>query len=316
VRHACLLSTLVVVLCVCPLGGTQRGSSALTIRVAVSRTSFRPGSVGLVTVTPSRAIASVSGEAFDRRIDFFPEPGGRRWQAVVGVPLETKPGTYTLSMQATADDGTAAGTRQRLTVARAQYETRRLTVDESFVNPPDSTAERIAREAKVLADTFARTTGERIWSGPFTVPVEGRATSSFGRLTVLNGQPRGRHQGADFRAAVGTPIRAPNAGIVVVAEDYYFSGNTVILDHGGGLYSLFAHLSRIEVAVGSRVARGDLIGDAGATGRVTGPHLHWAVRLRNDTVDPLSLVAATAKLPAEEPVTNASKTTTESGRIP
>ena len=314
-RYAYLLSTLAV-LCVCSLGATQRGPSTLTIAVAASRTAFRPGSVGLVTVTASRAIASLSGDAFDRRIDFFPDASSRRWQAVVGFPLETKPGAYTLTLQATAADGAAAGARHRLTVVRAQYETRRLTVAESFVNPPDSAAERIAREAKVLADTFAHTTPERIWSGPFTVPVDGPATSSFGRLTVLNGQPRGRHQGADFRAAVGTPIRAPNAGVVVVAEDYYFSGNTVILDHGGGLYSLFAHLSRIEAAVGARVARGDLLGEAGATGRVTGPHLHWAVRLRNDTVDPLSLVAATAKIHTEEPATSASKTTTESRRIP
>ena len=315
-RPVYLLLTLVVL---CPVGmeaANQRDPAGLTIQVSAGAASFRPGTVGLITVTPSRTLTSLSGTAFSRRIDFFPAGDGRRWRAVVGIPLETKPGAYTLTLQGGADDGATAGARLTLRVVPAQYETRRLTVAESFVNPPDSAGERIAREAKVLADTFARTTSERFWSGPFSVPVDGRATSSFGRLTVLNGQPRGRHQGADFRAAVGTPVRAPNAGAVVVAEDYYFSGNTVILDHGGGLYSLFAHLSRIEVTVGARVARGDLLGDAGATGRVTGPHLHWAVRLRNDTVDPLSLVAATAKIEAEPTVASAPKASTESLRIP
>jgi murein DD-endopeptidase MepM/ murein hydrolase activator NlpD len=110
----------------------------------------------------------------------------------------------------------------------------------------------------------------------------------------MNGQPRGRHQGADFRAATGTPVLAPNAGRVVLAADLYFSGNTVIIDHGLGMFSLLAHLSRIAVAPGASVARGDLLGESGSTGRVTGPHLHWALRLGDASVDPLAVVAAVA----------------------
>jgi murein DD-endopeptidase MepM/ murein hydrolase activator NlpD len=113
---------------------------------------------------------------------------------------------------------------------------------------------------------------------------------------VLNGKPGSRHQGADFRATTGTPVRAPNAGIVVLASDLYFAGNTVVLDHGCGLVSLFAHLSRMAVETGNRVGRGDLLGEAGATGRVTGPHLHWAMRLHGTSVDPLSLSVAVADL--------------------
>ena len=113
---------------------------------------------------------------------------------------------------------------------------------------------------------------------------------------MLNGSPRGRHQGADFRAASGTPVVAPNAGRVVLAEDLYFSGNTIVLDHGLGMFSLLAHLSRIDVTAGQDVARGALLGISGATGRVTGPHLHWALRLSEFSVDPLSVVAALSDL--------------------
>ena len=128
------------------------------------------------------------------------------------------------------------------------------------------------------------------------MPVPGPPTSSYGRLTVLNGKPGSRHQGADFRAALGTPVTAPNAGIVVLASDLYFAGGTVVLDHGQGLVSLFAHLSQIGVEVGDRVQQGRQLGKAGATGRVTGPHLHWAMRLHGTSVDPLSLVVAVAEL--------------------
>ena len=119
----------------------------------------------------------------------------------------------------------------------------------------------------------------------------GAATSSFGRRSVLNGQARSPHSGTDFRAATGTPVRAPNGGRVVLAADQYFSGNTVILDHGQGLFSFLAHLSRITVRDGQIVARGEEVGLSGATGRVTGPHLHWTVRLDGARVDPLSVLA-------------------------
>jgi murein DD-endopeptidase MepM/ murein hydrolase activator NlpD len=131
-----------------------------------------------------------------------------------------------------------------------------------------------------------------LWEGPFVAPVPGPSNSAFGRLSVFNGKPGSRHQGADFQANAGTPVIAPNAGVVVLASDLYFSGNTVVVDHGEGLFSLMAHLSRVAVEPGASVGKGDRLGDVGATGRVTGPHLHWAVRLGGVSVDPLSLMAA------------------------
>jgi murein DD-endopeptidase MepM/ murein hydrolase activator NlpD len=166
-----------------------------------------------------------------------------------------------------------------------------------MANPPEEEIARIKQEAKAMAEAFAVVTPQRYWQGPFNAPVPGMANSSFGRLTVTNGQPAGRHQGTDFRAATGTPVRAPNRGRIVMAQNLYFAGNTVIIDHGLGVFSLLAHLSKIGVEPGATVARGDLLGESGATGRVTGPHLHWAVRFGDMSVDPLSLMSALAATP-------------------
>ena len=128
-------------------------------------------------------------------------------------------------------------------------------------------------------------------------PVPDEANSAFGTRSILNGEPRSPHGGADFISPTGTPIKAPNAGRVVLAEDLYYTGNTVVLDHGLTLFSLFAHLSESNVKVGDTVAAGDVVGKVGATGRVTGPHLHWTVRINGARIDPLSLLAVMSETP-------------------
>ena len=130
-----------------------------------------------------------------------------------------------------------------------------------------------------------------LWTGPFVRPVPGAANSAFGTRSIFNGVPRNAHGGADFLSPGGTPIHAPNDCRIVVARSLYFSGNTVVIDHGLGLFSMLAHLSAIDVQEGGRVTAGQVIGQVGATGRVTGPHLHWAVRAGGARVDPLSLLA-------------------------
>jgi murein DD-endopeptidase MepM/ murein hydrolase activator NlpD len=236
----------------------------------------------------------LTGQAFGRAVRFW-KGQALEWHGLVPADLEAKPGAYGVGLSGIALSGEPVAGKTTLTIVRKQFETRRLRVGGEFVNPPEREAKRISSEALRMAALFAQST-PRLWRGAFHLPVPGTATSSFGRLTVLNGQRRGRHQGADFRAATGTPVVAPNAGRVVLAEDLYFSGNTVILDHGLGMFSLLAHLSRIDVAVGHDVARGEMLGLSGATGRVTGPHLHWALRLSEFSVDPLAMVAVSSDL--------------------
>ncbi len=171
------------------------------------------------------------------------------------------------------------------------FPTRRLTVEERFVNPPQEESERIQEESQRVGEIFATINPRKIWERSFLSPVPGAATSGFGKRSILNGQPRSPHTGTDFDADEGTPVRSPNSGKAVLVSNLYFSGNTIIVDHGQGLYSYFGHLSRFAVAEGDLVSPGEQIGYVGATGRVTGPHLHWSVRLNGSRIDPLSLIA-------------------------
>jgi murein DD-endopeptidase MepM/ murein hydrolase activator NlpD len=266
-------------------------SASLTLEVATRARTLQPGEVVLVSIVPSRPLIALEGIAFDHAVSVW-QDGASRWQALAGIPLDTGPGTVEIVLRAKSVAGETTSTAVAITVAAANFETRRLKVAEQFVNPPKSVLPRITKETDTVAEVFAGSQPERIWRGPFRVPVAGRSTSAFGRLSILNGISRGRHQGADFRAATGTPVVAPNAGRIALVADHYFSGRTVVVDHGAGLLSLFAHFSQIAVKTGTLVKGGQKLGEAGATGRVTGPHVHWTVRLRGVAIDPLSLIAA------------------------
>jgi murein DD-endopeptidase MepM/ murein hydrolase activator NlpD len=263
-----------------------------SIQVTARSRSVQPGELVVLTITPSSHVDHVRVRAFDRDMPSFSatasSSGTPGWQALIGIDLDVKPRTYTVAID--ADNG-RLHTTYELIVAPKRFPTRRLTVDESFVNPPPSEQERIEREAKLLEGVWRSPAAERLWTGPFVRPVAEPANSRFGTRSVFNGVPRNPHGGADFLSPAGTPIHAPNAGRVAVARGLYFSGNTVVIDHGLGLFSMLAHMSVIDVHEGDRVAAGEVLGRVGATGRVTGPHLHWAVRAGGARVDPIALLA-------------------------
>jgi murein DD-endopeptidase MepM/ murein hydrolase activator NlpD len=216
---------------------------------------------------------------------------GDRWLATVGVDLDSRPGDHAVDVTFAYEGGRTRLVREPVVVNAVDYPTTRLEVEERFVelSPEDQArADREAAETSAIYDTF---TPERLWSAAFDVPVRGAKDGrNFGHRRVFNDQPRAPHSGADLRAATGTPVLAANRGRVVLAKDLFFSGNAVYLDHGHGLYTTYLHLSKIDVAVGEIVERGQQLGLAGATGRVTGPHLHWGVRLLDARVDPFSLI--------------------------
>ena len=251
----------------------------------------QPGSVFLMIVTcrdsPDRVVASALG----KEVVFYPDPDGTTWRGLVGVDVESRPGEYVLIVKAIREGRPALAATQALHVAPKRFPTRRLRVASGYANPPESQLARIRHESERLGAIFQSVTPHR-WTGPFLVPVDDDPTSNFGARSIFNGQPRNPHAGVDFKSQQGTPVRAPNAGRIVLAENLFFTGNTVVVDHGLGLYSLLAHLSRIDVTLGQAVESGASLGLVGATGRVTGPHLHWAVRLNEARVDPISLIAA------------------------
>jgi murein DD-endopeptidase MepM/ murein hydrolase activator NlpD len=261
--------------------------------------ALQPGEVVMLSVVSAVPILGGAARVEGKTFPFLEvkEPAPVR-HVLVGLDLGTRPGPVDVSIKGRTAEGDFEVVH-RLVVLKKDFEERHLTVDEKYVTPPPEVTARIERESREVASIFARTTPEMLWSGPFERPVPGAASSSFGKRSILNGKPRSPHTGTDFRASEGTPIRSPNDGKVVLAKDLYFAGNTVIIDHGLGLYSYFAHLSEIGVEVGQTVSKGETVGLVGATGRVTGPHLHWTVRLLETRVDPLSLMVAT-DLPAGE----------------
>lgn len=266
-------------------------AAAQPLDVAVSHDArgVFPGEAVLIRVSATRPVVEVEGTAFDKTIRFYQATDGA-WLGLVGIDLLVEPGDHAVALRLTPASGPTLERVYTLSVEHKAYRTRELTVAPRYVEPPPEVSARIAREARQQAAIFATATAERHWRGPWGRPVPGEATSAFGSRSVFNGQPRSPHSGADFRAAEGTPVAAPNHGTVALSGDTYFSGGSVILDHGWGLYSYFAHLSKILVAEGDVVQPGQVIGHAGATGRVTGPHLHWTVRLNTARVDPLSLL--------------------------
>ena len=246
--------------------------------------AIKPGEVLMVTVEGD---GPVTAHVFDRDWAAYADGGGT-WHVLVGIDLDTKPGRYDMVVRA------GSGVLHRtLTVQPRVFPTRRLTVNPDLVHPPPEMEARVVREANHLRELWGHGAPERLWTEGFERPVPDPANSAFGSRSIYNGEPRPPHTGADFLSPAGRPIKAPNSGRVVLAEAQYFSGNTVIIDHGLGLFSMVAHLSEIDVTVGDHVEKGQVVGKVGATGRVTGPHLHWTVRLNNARVDPLSLLYAT-----------------------
>jgi len=244
----------------------------------------------MLTIDSSRPLREMRVSAFHRSFRCFETGDPLKWSGLVGIDLDTKPGRYAVEVSGLDADGKAVTVEHPLVVASRRFPTRALTVEEKYVSPPPAVLARIQNESEKVRAIFGAVSPERYWTGPFVLPVPGAPVSGFGTRSVYNGQPRQPHTGTDFAGAIGTPIKAPNAGKVVLAANLYFSGNTIILDHGQGLYSYFGHLSAFSTNEGDMVAAGDVVGKVGATGLVTGPHLHWSVRLAGTRVDPLSLV--------------------------
>jgi murein DD-endopeptidase MepM/ murein hydrolase activator NlpD len=216
---------------------------------------------------------------------------GDRWLTVVGVDLDSRAGEHAIDVTFHYADGRSTTMREPVTVRAQKFPTTELTVEDRYVELSPEDQARAEREGAEVNAIYATLTAERYWSEPFSVPVRGASDGrNFGHRRVFNGQPRAPHSGADLRAGTGTAIYAANRGRVVLAKELFYSGNAVFLDHGLGVYTTYLHLSDIEVEVGDLVERGQRLGAAGATGRVTGPHLHWGVRILDARVDPFSLV--------------------------
>ncbi|MGD1999281.1 MAG: M23 family metallopeptidase [Desulfobacterales bacterium] len=208
---------------------------------------------------------------------------------LIAIPYHSKPGTETIGLGWSDRTGHRELTVS-LKILSHRFKSEKLQVTPSRVTPAPEDLERIKREGAEVRAVYAASRPQRLWDEPFQRPLKSIVTSPYGTRRLLNGKLKSYHGGVDFRAATGTPIYAANTGIVGLAKNLFYSGNIVILDHGSGLFTTYAHLSRIDVAPGRLVEKGQVIGLAGATGRVNGPHLHWGVKVNGVNVNPLHML--------------------------
>ena len=212
--------------------------------------------------------------------------------ALIGIDLAVKPGPLLMKITLEKPDGTVATIRRELEIEPKEFSRKRFTVNEAMLSPPPAEQERVRREQELVAAVFDIVSPKWLGQGRFMSPIPDReAAPNFGQQRVYNRTRTSVHQGVDIAAPWGTPVKAANAGRIVLASSLYLSGRTVIIDHGRGVFSLYGHFSKILVKRGDLVRKGQAVGKVGNTGRSTGPHLHWGVRVFDNRIDPFSLVS-------------------------
>jgi len=249
----------------------------------------RQGDVTMVFVTGLPDAKAVEGSLAGQPLTFFPYGDGQA--ALAGIDLEARPGmaTWRVGVMDARDQPLKAS--GRLQIRARKFPVQRLTLPREMVELDAPTLQRVEEESKRLRTLYATITPERHWRGRFAKPVGvPDAGEGFGARRIINGQPRAPHAGLDYSADAGTPVVGANAGHVALVAEYFFPGRLVVLDHGLGLYTLYFHLERADVSDGDRVERGQIIGRVGASGRATGPHLHFAAHLRQTRIDPALLL--------------------------
>ena len=280
--------TAVALVALIPVAGGAQEPAAIDVQWTPS--VLAEGSIAILTVRGPPGATAVTGRLAGEPLHFLPDPSGT-FRALAAFPIGSRD-TVTLPLTVVGQTGTRRVTAH-IPVARGAFTVDKLTVAPAFGRKPDSaTAARIARETALAIAVYRRAhETEPLWLSEFVRPLESRVTSGFGQGREFNGSIRSRHLGVDLDGVTGTPVRATNRGVVALVGDFYYSGNVVYLDHGKGLVTAYMHMSGVEVTEGDTVSAGQIIGRVGATGRVTGPHLHWTARYGRVAVDPLSLIA-------------------------
>jgi hypothetical protein len=258
--------------------------------VSWSPLSLASGSPVLFKVQLDQPAKELQGSWLRHVLIFTKAKHGNSWYALAGIDVEQAAGTYPLDLTAISTAGQSRHEVQQLKVLPGGYKTTSLHVAENYVQPDAATQKRIAADSAVKAAAYARQIDHPLWKGSFRSPVPFKATDSFGTRRTFNGELASIHRGTDFHAPSGTPVLAANDGEVIVAQPMFYEGNLVIINHGLEFATQYMHLSKIEVKVGQRVVKGQRIGLSGATGRVTGPHLHFGVRWQDMYVDPVLLL--------------------------
>jgi murein DD-endopeptidase MepM/ murein hydrolase activator NlpD len=261
--------------------------SASDFQAELSSTEVMDGSVVVVTAHIPKDLLSekteVTGKFENTEFWFYPasDKSEGAYEALVGVPHNHKPGPSEIVVK--------IGGKERsvpITIADAKYPSETLKVDNRHVNPSKRDLAKIKRDIVEVGKIYSHITKEKYWKGPFVLPIDSAVTSVYGTKRVFNGQMQSYHDGLDLKAPMGTPIHAAAGGVVVLSKKLFFTGNTVMIDHGYGVVTLYAHMSKLKVKKGQHVDAGQLLGLSGMTGRANGPHLHWGVVINKVKVNP------------------------------
>jgi len=274
--------TVAQVLKKCPDGMTLKLSSAL----------ISQGTLLLAKVMGTKSLPEVKAEWNGRELAFWSEAGSAKvLHGLIGIDLEQPAGKYDWTVSWKNEAGEAVTCSETVTVRTGKFPTEQLKVEKQFVEPDPEQQKRAEEDSKKMKAIYDTVMLEKMWDGAFHLPLKNVTTGgNFGRRRILNGQARSPHAGVDFPAMKGTPVLAAQRGRVVLAEELYYSGNTIVIDHGYGIYTLYAHLSEIDVKPGETVGSTAEIGKVGATGRVTGPHLHWGLTVQHARVNAMGIV--------------------------
>jgi hypothetical protein len=286
-----LFSSLIFLIAACSTPHPSTASSDSTeIKATVSSPQTMDGSVLVVSVQLPSPLESapVTGEFEGITLPFFKNGGNH--EAILGVPYDHKAGPA--SVKITVGEGKHSRVVEApFTVIKGDYASESIHVtDPSKVKPQNPKhIKRIVKELAEIKETYNTVISKKYWDGPFQLPIKSTITSRYGTKRLYNGKQNSFHPGLDFKAAEGTPIHADAAGLVVMAKDLFFTGNTVMINHGYGVITLYAHMSKLDVKKGQEVKAGELLGLSGMTGRVTGPHLHWQAMIQKQKVNPMDL---------------------------
>lgn len=266
-------------------------SGGVALKLSAAATS--QGSLLLAEVVGTKSLPNITSEWDGHALPLWKEGETTRvLHGLIGIDLEKPAGQYEWKISWAGDDGKDASCQMLVAVRTGRFPTEHLKVEGKYVQPDPEQQKRAEEDQKKLRAIYDTTTPERLWDGKFQLPLKDVATGgNFGRRRVLNGESRSPHAGVDFPVAAGTPVFASQSGKVVLAEELYYSGNTVVIDHGYGIYTLYCHLSKIGVNAGDTITAGDELGKVGATGRVTGPHLHWGLTIQHARVNGMQIVA-------------------------
>ncbi|MDT8316714.1 MAG: M23 family metallopeptidase [bacterium] len=249
---------------------------------------IRQGDLAFVTVKNSSKLDYLTGKLEGEKL-LFQRDSESSYSTLIGIPMDKKPGEYKLFLKGEGVNDSIIRT-VRFEIKKRDFNIERLSLPQKMVEPGEELLKRIRRDNVAIFKAKQIASKERFWRGEFIKPVKGKIANNFGARRILNGVDKKPHSGNDIKAGKGSEIKSPNDGRITYLDDTYYGGNTVIIDHGQGLSTLYMHLSKILVNHGDSVKKGETIGLVGSTGRSTGPHLHWGAYFDGFKVDPASLL--------------------------